>query len=148
VISQFNWWNRVLQPSTISEMAPCQLNITGNIVAWEKSALEVLGATQIIEVSEKEFCDKSSKLVFFPGRRSRYSAEIVCGAHGGWVVTPTNEEENQRAFHMYREHAHDCVSENTKATGWLGVSFSKSKTYLSKFFVALRETGYQNIWHG
>lgn len=42
-MSQFNIWDRVLNPEDIMNIANCSTNMPGNIIAWMDSNVDVFG---------------------------------------------------------------------------------------------------------
>ena len=147
-LSRFNWWSKVLNSSTVDKMANCNLNIEGNVVAWKKESFKTNGGLRVYDLNPNEFCDISPRLFFFSGRRSRISAENLCGAHGGWVVTPKSAKENENILKIYSENEQECGTENRKTLGWIGVSHFKSKYFVTKFFKAVKDLVYLNYMVG
>ena len=146
-ISQFNWWSRVLNDSIIENMAECKKRLKGDIISWDRKSFTTNGLQIELQKSDV-FCDSKKKLFFFPGKRTRKSAEFLCGAHGGSVVTPESKQENEKVLQMYFENRQDCTQENTDVLGWIGTSYYNSNLLKTKFYKVVKEISYQNYFNG
>ena len=146
-ISQFNWWSRVLNDSIIENMAECKKRLKGDIISWDRKSFTTNGLQIELQKSDV-FCDSKKKLFFFPGKRTRKSAEFLCGAHGGSVVTPESKQENEKVLQMYFENRQDCTQENTDVLGWIGTSYYNSNLLKTKFYKVMKEISYQNYFNG
>lgn len=86
-LSQLNWWSYMLNDSSICDMASCKPYLKGDIIPWEQEQFTTNGL-RIEQLDSELFCGRTKNLFFFPGKRTRKSAEHLCGAHGGSVVSP------------------------------------------------------------
>ena len=124
-ISEFNLWNYSLSAQIIESMGRCEQMPSGNILAWNKAYLTVYG-TQAESIDSKTFCEPLLKLV--PIYRPLLLNEAVdyCTFHGGYVYTPTSEEDNKKVIKMFQNH--NCSNHDNQNFLWLG--FTQSKGFL------------------
>lgn len=147
-ISQFNWWDSALNASIIAAMANCQNgDFKGNIVSWSKENFQLEGGLVFREANSQEFCSKEEKWLFFPGRRTRRDAERLCGAHGGWVVVPKNQEENQKVLDMYKENEETCKMPDSDLdmVGWVGTVLVNGSVFVSQFDKLIFNASFTNV---
>ena len=130
-ISQFNWWNYVIEETEIKELANCMKEGKGNIVDWDKTNF-ITHSIDIDEVDPRIFCDSSETWMFFPGRRRLSQALDLCTAHGGWIVVPNSQKENTKAMNIYKDNIKSCKQEGLEEIGWLGVNYYAKNYYIPK----------------
>ena len=121
-ISGLNLWDRMLTLSEIEDLARCKTEAHGNAVAWKRNNYKVVKATVYTIKNKDYFCARKPIWIFFPGRRVVSDADRLCKAHGGEVVTPSNEEENSQVRAWYLHHKDECYDELGDTIGWLGAS--------------------------
>ena len=121
-ISGLNLWDRMLTLSEIEDLTRCRTEAQGNAVAWKRNNYKVVKATVYTIKNKDYFCARKPIWIFFPGRRVVSDADRLCKAHGGEVVTPSNEEENSQVRTWYLHHKDECYDELGDTIGWLGAS--------------------------
>ena len=133
-LSEFNIWNHVLDDEDIHNMASCQIQMSGNLIAWEKSSIVSHNAIvkDIIDISY--FCKKSTKYVIFPQRMRYSAAETTCKIHGGNLAVPKSVRESQQILDLLSKHKKKCTeNSNSKYENavWLGARKADYKWYSS-----------------
>ena len=132
-LSRFNLWSFILEEDLILRMAECYEKGSGDIVNWTKDSFEWF-ELEVEEVDDDTFCNGEVKYLFLPGRRRRDQASLMCAAHGGWIVAPKSNEENQAVHKMYMDYRvkYDCKDETSVMIGWLGVQAGENQHFISK----------------
>lgn len=125
-VSQFNWWNSILDEDYIKELALCTKVGNGNIVNWTKGSFQWF-AVEVEDIDPGLFCDSTEKWLFFPGRRRRDQASVLCDSHGGQIVAPKSPEENFKAMRLYKDNLQECQQKGSNIIGWLGVNLSQNE---------------------
>ena len=92
-ISEFNIWNYTLPGKDILDMASCQSQIKGNVVAWKQS--ELINHNAVVENIRdlSMFCEKRKSLVIFPKKVLLEEAQKTCKIYGGDIVVPKSDQE-------------------------------------------------------
>lgn len=141
-ISRFNWWRLLLDDSSIERFAKCDANEYGDIVAWSKESFETTNIF-VEEIDSIHFC-RSEAIIFFAGRRNRYGAADLCRSHGGWVVVPNSQDDNQVITDLYNQNLEQCKDDASGMIGWLGVTISDRETYSQQLGSENRKANYTN----
>ena len=77
-------------------MAACNLFLKGNVIYWEKQNFAWSGIqVGSIEDVKYTFLNKKKKYVMFPQMFMRHGAKSICSLHGGSIVAPQSDQENE-----------------------------------------------------
>ena len=131
-LSEFNIWSHILSAKDILDMASCQRQKKGNIVAWEITGLlrHNVSVEDIEDISY--FCNNSPKYVIFPEKMSFSEGETTCKLHGGNLAVPKSDQESQNILDVVSRHKNVCTddsdSRNENAV-WLGAKKINQKWY-------------------
>ena len=157
-ISELNIWNTNISSAMIMDMATCQSNEKGNILAWKKEKLVFRNVVvkDIIDITS--LCKSKRRFVIFPQKYLLGSAPEVCATHGGTMFTPTSRDENNLVLSILSKHKNTCsntfLSEKKTDWGiWLGLSKIGSTWFQSNDNKTLTydnwRKGYTNVqWTG
>ena len=66
------------------------------MIAWEKKNLRINQALVTDIADEAVLCKDQTKLVIFPIKVPRESADNLCEVHGGKLALPHDAEENEK----------------------------------------------------
>lgn len=135
-IAEFNLWNKVLEPSIMSDIANCKKFVRGNVIAWQRENFYIKRALIVETEDISQFCKDEKRLVVFPESQSIEAAHETCSSHGGTLVVPKTEIENQDVLNLMQKHLGSCIPENRGNVNfgkliWLGL-----KTHSHKWFVS------------
>ena len=107
-IAEFNIWNTSISASTIMNMANCLNNYQGNVVSWSKNSL-IFSRVALRDIGNISFfCKKHERLVIFPKRRLLSNAQDICSTHGGTLVTPKSDAENNAVRIILDQNKETC----------------------------------------
>ena len=130
MITELNFWDKVLDQNTILELGTCKQFPKGNIISWNKDLFNINRAVVKDFSDKKSLCTPEKKLVIFPEQRSLEDSRGVCTAHGGTLFTPKNKEDNEKLVKIVMEKKDQCVENSTDKNpfiSWIGI---KSKNYV------------------
>ena len=134
-IAEVNIWNHLLNETQIKNMSECHLFLKGNVKAWDVDNLNINKALVRDDIKPNEFCNSKKRLLIFPKRQPFHKAKEACTIHGGKIVTPNTEEENEDVIQIVKKHSQNCVEPgNTQKRNWgnlvwLGLKRIKSVWY-------------------
>ena len=117
-ISEINLWDFVLSEDAVEDIGLCRERARGNVIKWEKSKFKLYNITwdRIEDVSK--FCTPEKNIFVFPEKYSLPSAISLCQYHGGYLFTPTSQEENAKLAAEVATYEAKC---NTNGNVfWLG----------------------------
>ena len=109
-VSELNIWNYSINELKIQEIANCTFFWKGNVVSWKEENFK----SQNIEINgidDEVFTFRNSKksYVIFPQKLLKIEAEEICDAHGGSLVTPKSEQENNEILNVLSQHKESCL---------------------------------------
>ena len=97
-IGELNMWDHVLNIDDVIELSKCKHISKGNIVSWDLQKWKVNGA-KINKISRhNSFCGNTKTLVIFPQHQPLHMSKSLCSIHGGKIVTPTSQKENEQVI--------------------------------------------------
>ena len=113
-------------------------NAKGDLVAWVRQKFIINDAvTKKINNKNRPFCGKKSKLFVFPQRSAFKKAKALCQIHGGSLVIPETDYDQEKIFSILSRHKTKCLdTSNTLAKGkeiWLGMERIRRKWYKYDF---------------
>jgi hypothetical protein len=111
-IAEFNLWNKVIDPSLIYDAANCKKLIRGNVIKWQKDDFEIKKALTLEVDNILEFCEQEKSHVVFTKTQSIKWANETCTSHGGSLLVPRSEKENQKVFKIMQNHVDTCMPRN------------------------------------
>ena len=123
-LSEFNLWNYVLSEVKVSDLAKCKDFERGNIVSWEKSAIETHNVLVGDLQDSTSLCSKEQRFVIFPKRMIFSQAMKTCEIHGGTLVVPTSGDENSLLLEIVNNHKSACVKNeilSEEKLVWIGI---------------------------
>ena len=124
-ISELNMWNIALSENEIEKLSSCSLNIKGNIIPWEKNKF-TMNQIRVQELeSVSEYCDTKKRLIIFPEKTSFEDSKTLCDIHGGQLVVPMNEKEENSIMDVLNIHGRSCLNFSNEIqvdkAVWLGM---------------------------
>ena len=148
-ISGLNIWSTFMSSTMIENMARCRNYETGNVLAWEKEKF-VFKDVIVRSVNQTDsFCKSKKRFVIFPQRYLLGSASDVCSTHGGTMVAPASNSENNLVRSILSKHSNTCsnnfLSERKVGIGvWLGLTKIGSTWFQSNDSITFSELTYYN----
>jgi len=145
-ISEFNIWNRILDSNTISGISSCVNFTKGNVVKWEKDKFRINKA-KFIEVPDiSAFCSNVPEYVLFPQAQTLKNSKTLCTIHGGRIVVPKTENENNAIMGILESHGSHCLQMQTprqkNRSIWLGFQRIREKWQIMHDDVPIGEAPY------
>ena len=118
-ISEMNVWDYVLEDEIIEEIGKCRGQLKGNVIAWNKNDFRMYNISNQNIKDIQIFCKPEETMFVFPTRLSLKVADTLCKAHGGFMFTPQNVEENNQLRGEIGKYEPDCTTPDGSVF-WLG----------------------------
>ena len=134
-IAEVNIWNHILNESDVKAMSQCRLFLQGNVKEWKLQNLRINKAALVENVSRHMYCAAQKQFLIFPRRQPFQKAKEACTMHGGKIVTPTSEKENELVLNIVKKHSKSCIEPGTSHKRnwghiiWLGLKRINSTWY-------------------
>ena len=127
-ISELNMWSPMLDIESIHSVASCSGFEKGNVVSWEKPLWEINVAVAVELKTKSIFCEETPQLIIFPKPTSVSQASYMCQIHGGGLVVPRSEKQNDEVKNLLSIHKNICMNQKQKQganvndgkAAWLG----------------------------
>ena len=142
-ISELNFWDHVLTADNIRDMAACQHQPRGNIIAWEENNFK-LNIVEADDLTDKIFCTPKENRIIFPKKYSYSSAVTLCKAHGGYLFTPKNTQMNQDLLEEVGKYLPECLENATGNVLWLGGTTKNFKLVLNESIWNVSQNNFTN----
>ena len=134
-VAELNVWDHHVNENIIRSMAHCKTFPKGNIKSWDLQNLKINKASVISISDTLMFCENEWRLIIFPKRQPLYVAKRICTIHGGKIVTPYSDKENEAIMNLVKQHHQNCIDtqftekRNWGKLVWLGLKRVKSIWY-------------------
>ena len=148
IITEVNFWDKVLDQNTISKLATCKQFLKGNIISWSKDQFDITKARVKGLSDKKSLCASEKKLVIFPEPREIEDSRVLCTAHGGKLFTPKNKEENDNIVQLVMTKKDQCIGSSTDdnpSISWIGVRSQNFVYYDTNDEAFLEPISYSNF---
>ena len=124
-LSELNFWNYTLNDRAIKDLALCKSWLEGNIVSWDISTMIVHNVTLIKLSKPNTLCSNSPQYAIFPQKVRYPEAKAICKIHGGELVVPKSEQENNKVMNIVLKHKGACIEKGNLSDGnavWIGAT--------------------------
>ena len=128
-MTEMNMWDYVLSDQEIKKIGTCMGRAQGNVFSWKKENFNFYNVSLDSIKDVNELCTLEKSIFIFPNRLSLPSAKKICTAHGGYLYTPRNEEENNQVFQEVSKYSSSCASSKGNVF-WLGAETIYYKIYV------------------
>lgn len=119
-ISEINLWDYVLTDMEVEDIGLCRERARGNVIKWEESKFKLYNITKHAVEDVSKLCTPEKNLFVFSEKYTHSQAISLCQAHGGYLFTPRNEEENARLSEEIPNFEEKCNHDGKLF--WLGAS--------------------------
>ena len=129
--AELNIWNYIMKDEDILSLATCKSFLKGNVIAWEISTL-INHNVMLTNLSDASIlCSGYNKYVIFPEMVRYPEAKATCEIHGGNLVVPKSDEENQKVIDLVYTHQKTCIKDGSNEGNavWLGAKKINGKWY-------------------
>ena len=147
-ITELNMWNETLGTPTIREYSQCEPPSKGNVISWKKENFKFFKA-DIYEIETQSLCRDEISFVMFPHTLSLVDAKTMCSVHGGKIVTPHSEDENNNIITILSSHKQRCIDNGRELRKgmWLGLEFVETTWYEVDEYSIVGTVNYTNWEH-
>ena len=136
-MSELNVWDLILKDEVIEDLGKCRRQLKGNVIAWKEENFKFFNITKHRIEDVSTLCNPDERLVVFPERLSLESSVNLCKAHGGFLYTPENQEENDNLLRKVENYGSQCTS-SSGSVFWLGamtINYSLFKRNIFQDFI-------------
>ena len=125
-LSELNMWNYILEDNEIEMIGKCRKRGRGNVISWDLENFDLFNISKRKLENFQNLCNTEESMIIFPQKLPHASAVNLCMAHGGYLMTPRNEEENQKLAIQSINYKLECEG-LSGSIFWLGGRVEKNK---------------------
>ena len=112
-LTEVNIWSYVMNSTQIKNLSRCKSFPKGDILLWDYNLFKFHNVTNVNVKNLSFLCDEEKMVIISTERQPFQIARHICQVHGGRLVVPRSEKENDEVIKLLQKHESSCLMPET-----------------------------------